>query len=75
ANRLHHPRPLRDIEEWALVCGIEELSGLAPEHLNDDRLGRTLEDVEQYIDQQLHILLQTWAILSLPKHPGTFRLL
>ncbi|MDY6827382.1 MAG: DUF4277 domain-containing protein [Bacillota bacterium] len=42
ANRLHHPRPLRDIEEWALVCGIEELSGLAPEHLNDDRLGRAL---------------------------------
>ncbi len=22
ANRLHHPRPLRDIEDWAEFCGI-----------------------------------------------------
>ncbi len=51
ANRLHHPRPLRDIEDWAEVCGIEELYGLKPEHLNDDRLGRALEDLEQYFEE------------------------
>lgn len=51
ANRLHHPRPLNDIEEWAEICGIKELYGLDPEHLNDDRLGRTLEDIEQYYEE------------------------
>ncbi len=51
ANRLHHPRPLCDIEDWAEVCGIEELYGLKPEHLNDDRLGRALEDLEQYFEE------------------------
>ncbi len=51
ANRLHHPRPLCDIEEWAEVCGIEELYGLNPERLNDDRLGRVLEDLEQYFEE------------------------
>jgi len=50
ANRLHHPRPLRDIEEWAELCGIEALYGLNPENLNDDRLGRALEDLEQYFE-------------------------
>jgi transposase len=51
ANRLHHPRPLRDIEEWAELCGIEELYNLKPENLNDDRLGRALEDLEQYFEE------------------------
>ena len=51
ANRLHHPRPLRDIEEWAELCGIEELYGLKPENLNDDRLGRALEDLDQYFEE------------------------
>ena len=51
ANRLHHPRPLRDIEDWAELCGIEELYGVKPENLNDDRLGRGLEDIEQYFEE------------------------
>jgi len=51
ANRLHHPRPLRDIEEWAELCGIEELYDVQPENLNDDRLGRALEDLEQYFEE------------------------
>ena len=51
ANRLHHPRPLRDIEDWAELCGIEELYGLKPENLNDDRIGRGLEDIEQYFEE------------------------
>jgi transposase len=63
ANRLHHPRPLSDIEEWADVCGIKELYGLEPEHLNDDRLGRALEDLEQYFEEiitalSLHVITE-----------------
>lgn len=38
AKRLHHPRPLYDIEEWAELYGIEKLYTLNPEHLNDDHL-------------------------------------
>ncbi|HAP31502.1 MAG TPA: hypothetical protein DCQ14_00380 [Firmicutes bacterium] len=30
ANRLHHPRPLNDIEGWAEVSGIEELLRAKP---------------------------------------------
>jgi transposase len=51
ANRLHHPLPLMDIEDWAELCGIEELYGAKPENLNDDRLGRALEDLEQYFEE------------------------
>ena len=51
ANRLHHPRPLHDIEEWAALCGIEELYDVQPENLNDDRLGRGLEDLAQYFEE------------------------
>jgi transposase len=63
ANRLHHPRPLNDIEGWAEVSGIEELYGLNPEHLNDDRLGRALEDLEQYFEEiitalSLHVITE-----------------
>jgi transposase len=63
ANRLHHPRPLCDIENWAEVCGIEELYGLKPEHLNDDRLGRALEELEQHFEEiitalSLHVITE-----------------
>ena len=50
ANRLHHPLPLKDIEDWSELCGIEELYGVKPENLNDDRLGRALEDLDQYFE-------------------------
>ena len=51
ANRLHHPRPLHDIEQWAALCGIEELYDVKPENLNDDRLGRALEELEQFFEE------------------------
>jgi len=50
-NRLHHPLPLRDIEDWAEICGIEGLYGVKPENLSDDRLGRALEDLDQYFEE------------------------
>lgn len=63
ANRLHHPRPMRDIEEWAELCGIEELYAVKPKNLNDDRLGRGLEDLEQYFEDivtalALHVITE-----------------
>jgi transposase len=51
ANRLHHPLPLKDIEDWAELCGIEELYGVKPENLNDDRLGRALEELDRYFEE------------------------
>ena len=43
ANRLTSPSPLYKVEEWAEDIGSEKLYGIAPDELNDDRLGRTLD--------------------------------
>ena len=44
ANRLVSPRPLSRIPEWARpAAGVAVLFGIAPEALNDSRLGRTLD--------------------------------
>ncbi|NCO39111.1 MAG: hypothetical protein COZ06_13280 [Armatimonadetes bacterium CG_4_10_14_3_um_filter_66_18] len=50
ANRLSSPlrtngvrSPLYEIEEWARNFAVEEVFGILPEQLNDDRLGRALE--------------------------------
>ena len=45
ANRLTAPRPLYDIERWAETWAVEETLGLRPGALNDDRLGRCLDDL------------------------------
>ena len=45
ANRLTAPRPLCDIEQWAETWAVEETLGLRPADLNDDRLGRCLDDL------------------------------
>jgi len=43
ANRLTSPTPLYRIEEWADDIGSNNLYGISPEALNDDRIGRTLD--------------------------------
>jgi len=43
ANRLTSPSPLYKVEEWAEDIGSEKLYGIAPDELNDDRLGRKLD--------------------------------
>jgi transposase len=43
--RLSDPRALYDIVDWAKTYGIEALYGIRAELLNDDRLGRMLEDL------------------------------
>lgn len=43
ANRLTSPTPLYGVEQWAADIDSKKLYGIAPEELNDDRLGRTLD--------------------------------
>lgn len=51
ANRLHSPLPMKDIELWAELCGIEQLFDVEPHRLNDDRIGRALDDLAEYYDE------------------------
>src|SRR5215211_3842096 len=51
ANRLTAPRPLYDIVEWAEAWAVEETLGIAPSALNDDRLGRCLDDIAAVHDR------------------------
>jgi transposase len=45
ANRLTAPRPLYDLVAWAEDWAVEETFGIRPADLNDDRLGRCLDDL------------------------------
>jgi hypothetical protein len=51
ANRLTAPRPLYDIVEWAQTWAVEETFGIRPTDLNDDRLGRCLDDLAAVHDR------------------------
>lgn len=51
ANRLTAPRPLYDIEHWAETWAVEEMLGVRPGDLNDDRLGRCLDDLAAVHDR------------------------
>jgi len=44
ANRLCAPSPLYDISGWASSAALQELFGIPAMLLNDDRLGRLLDD-------------------------------
>src|SRR5215210_5908930 len=50
-NRLTAPRPLYDIVDWATAWAVEETFGIDPTALNDDRLGRCLDDVAAVHDR------------------------
>lgn len=45
ANRLAAPAPLYDVAGWASGAALQELFGIPAMLLNDDRLGRVLEDL------------------------------
>jgi transposase len=45
ANRLTSPAPLRRVEDWARTWAVPEVFGIAPEALNDDRIGRALDAI------------------------------
>jgi transposase len=51
ANRLTAPRPLYDIVGWAEAWAVAETFGIDPSALNDDRLGRCLDDIAAVHDR------------------------
>jgi transposase len=50
ANRLTSPTPLRRVEDWAAAWAVTEVFGIAPEALNDDRIGRALDAIAPTLD-------------------------
>jgi transposase len=50
ANRLTSPTPLRRVEDWAATWAVEETFGIAPQALNDDRIGRALDAIAPRLD-------------------------
>jgi transposase len=50
ANRLSAPRPLYDIQNWAATLAVNEVFGVDPDDLNDDRIGRALDAIAESIE-------------------------
>lgn len=57
-NRLLAPRPLYRVEEWLAETVLPETLGIAADKLNDDRLGRFLDDLAPHLER-------IWQMLSL----------
>jgi hypothetical protein len=58
-NRLTlHPVPISQLGAWAQTQAIEEVYGLAPAALNDDRIGRALDEMHPHLSD-------LWAALVL----------
>lgn len=45
ANRLTSPAPLVHVEDWAREWAVQEIFGIDPSALNDDRIGRALDSI------------------------------
>jgi transposase len=50
ANRLTSPAPLLRVSDWAREWAVEEVFGIDPALLNDDRLGRALDAIAPELD-------------------------
>lgn len=50
ANRLTSPAPLVRVTDWACGHAVEEVFGINPALLNDDRLGRALDAIAPELD-------------------------
>lgn len=50
ANRLTSPSPLVHVEDWARQWAVEEVFGVEPSWLNDDRIGRALDAIAPHLD-------------------------
>ena len=51
ANRLTAPAPLVQVEAWAAAMAVDEVYGIEPRLLNDDRLGRALDAIAPHLDE------------------------
>lgn len=56
ANRLTHPRPLSNFEEWGEEFAVQETLGIASCKLNDDRLGRALDALAEHLAEVLNLV-------------------
>lgn len=72
ANRLTAPRPLYDIVSWAEAWAVEETLGVSPVALNDDRLGRCLDDLAA-IHDRLRGALTVQAVTAFGLETTTLR--
>ncbi|MFG2848883.1 DUF4277 domain-containing protein [Kitasatospora sp. NPDC048296] len=50
-NRLSAPVPLVRVGDWARDWAVDEVFGIAPDLLGDDRLARTLDAVAPHLDK------------------------
>jgi len=51
ASRLTAPAPLVQVEAWAAAMAVDEVYGIEPHLLNDDRLGRALDAIAPHLDE------------------------
>jgi transposase len=51
ANRLTSPAPLVRVGDWARTWAVEEVFGIEPDLLNDDRLARALDAIAPHLEQ------------------------
>jgi hypothetical protein len=51
ANRLTSPTPLVHVQDWASQWAVEEVWGIDPQVLNDDRIGRGLDAIAPELEQ------------------------
>lgn len=51
ANRLTSPKPMVAVADWAHDWAVDEVYGIDPDMLNDDRLGRALDALAGQVDQ------------------------
>ncbi|WP_331768001.1 IS1634 family transposase [Embleya sp. NBC_00896] len=51
ANRLTSPAPLVRVGDWARTWAVEEVFGIEPDLLNDDRLARALDAIAPKLEQ------------------------
>ncbi|GAA2212101.1 IS1634 family transposase [Nonomuraea monospora] len=51
ANRLTSPAPLWKVEDWARDWAVEEVFGVDPGALNDDRIARALDAIAPELEQ------------------------
>jgi transposase len=51
ANRLTSPKAMVAVSDWAHAWAVDEVYGIAPDTLNDDRLGRALDALAGQVDQ------------------------
>jgi hypothetical protein len=50
ANRLTSPAPLVRVEDWARCWAVEEVFGIEPALLTDDRLARALDAIAPHLE-------------------------